>query len=161
MPVSTVLPRRILPNEKTMQGYDLDDTLAQVDFRAASNRSLADLFATAPVIYTPNDAFVVITGRPAKTALERAATSAWLAQHQPNFIEIYYVPKANTAAGSAANKAAVINRLGVTDFTDDNPNVLAELAKLTMARLWVMSASKRTAFVDRRSLAKTWAPTLP
>src|SRR5512140_990148 len=119
-----------------MQGYDLDDTLARVDFRQAATHTLAELFAAAPVLYVPHDYFVVITVRPGSTSGERTATADWLAAHQPSCRGIHYVTASSTTAGTASSKAAVINRLKLSDYTDNNMNVLAALAGLTTVQLW-------------------------
>lgn len=143
----------------TMQAYDLDDTLARVDFRDATQESLVDLFTAAPVLYVPTVNFVVITGRPHSTAAQRKATDSWLAEHEPHCQGVHYVTPGDAAA-TARTKAAAIKNLKVTDYTDNNAEVLAELAGLTAAQLWHIQDGKRTAYVDRAALAKAWAPTL-
>jgi len=121
-----------------MQGYDLDGTLAGTDFTQAGRKSMADIFTDAPVIHAPSTDFVVITARLHDTAAEREATLAWMAKNQPHFAGIHYV-EAGSPEATAKAKAAVITRLKLTDFTDNNRDVLAALAGLdTGAKLWVM-----------------------
>lgn len=129
-----------------MQGYDLDDTLAGVDFAEAQTRGLARVFSQAKVLYVPRSEFTVITARPHGTAELRRATSAWLALNQPNWDkEIHYCE--GTEAQIIAKKAETINRLGLTDFTDNNTDILRALAPLTTATLWRMTADgTRTRF---------------
>ena len=74
-----------------MDGYDLDDTLAEVNFKQAAFKSMESIFTDAPVIYKPEGAFVVITGRPAKSKAERTATENWLRTNMPGFRKNYYV----------------------------------------------------------------------
>lgn len=145
-----------------MDGFDLDDTLASVNLAQARFKPMADIFAAAPVIYTPSSAFVVITGRPHATAAERRATLTWLHEHQPHFSGIHYVD-AHSAQAIADAKGALIKRLKLASYTDNNRNVLKALATLeTGARLYAMDGGKRVRYVavDRAALARTWAPTL-
>lgn len=141
-----------------MQGYDLDDTLARVNF---ARTPLAEMFATAPVIYTPTSDFVVLTGRPNDTAAQREATTTWLREHQPHCRGIHYV--AGGEIEKAKRKAAIIKRLRLSDYTDNNPDALAAIATAdTGAQLWRMSAdgirtkfASRTGASDTRDMAQT------
>lgn len=122
-----------------MQGYDLDDTLASVNLAQAAVKPMEAIFAGAPVIYTPKSDFVVITGRPHRTSAQTRATSQWLRDNQPNFKAIYYVEPGNPTH-MAEVKARIIKRLNLTDYTDNNADVLKALAALnTGARLWKMN----------------------
>lgn len=102
-----------------MQGYDLDGTLANVEYANASVRGLTNVFKSAKVIYKPSRPFVVITARPHATAEQRQATTQWLRDNQPNFKAIYYVPS-GSEANVAKSKAAVIKRLNLDSYTCDN-----------------------------------------
>lgn len=102
-----------------MQGYDLDGTLADVDYDLAGVRGLVNVFKSAKVIYTPTEPFVVITARPHATQDQRRATSEWLRENQPNFKAIYYVPS-GSEADVAKSKARVIKRLNLDSYTCDN-----------------------------------------
>lgn len=102
-----------------MQGYDLDGTLADVDYDLAGVRGLVNVFKSAKVIYTPRDPFVVITARPHATVEQKQATTEWLRTNQPNFKAIYYVPSGSEAE-VAKSKARVINRLNLDSYTCDN-----------------------------------------
>ena len=103
-----------------MQGYDLDNTLAKVEYDQANTRGLVNLFKSAKVIYTPSTPFVVITARPHDTSQQRKATADWLLENQPNFKAIYYVPSGSEEKVAKA-KAAVIKRLNLDSYTCDNP----------------------------------------
>lgn len=129
-----------------MQGYDLDDTLASVNFQQAAVKSMASIFSSAPVIYTPDQPFIVITGRPHDTDAERNATAKWLRDNQPNFKALHYVDGSQTQQIQA--KARLIRRYKLTDFTDNNSDVLAQLKDLVPGvRLWKMNSNgKRTAY---------------
>lgn len=102
-----------------MQGYDLDGTLANVEYQNASVRGLVNVFKAAKVIYKPSAPFVVITARPHATAQQRQATTEWLKENQPQFKAIYYVPSGSEAT-VAKSKAAVIKRLNLDSYTCDN-----------------------------------------
>jgi hypothetical protein len=102
-----------------MQGYDLDGTLADVDYELAGIRGLTNVFKSAKVIYTPRTPFVVITARPHSTTEQKRATTQWLRDNQPNFKAIYYVPS-GSEANVAKAKAAVIKRLNLDSYTCDN-----------------------------------------
>lgn len=102
-----------------MQGFDLDGTLAAVEYQNAAVRGLVNVFKAAKVIYKPSRPFVVITARPHATAQQRQATTEWLKENQPNFKAIYYVPT-GSEADVAKSKAAVIKRLRLDSYTCDN-----------------------------------------
>lgn len=126
-----------------MQGYDLDDTLAAVNFAAAAERGMATVFAQARVIYTPNTDFIVISARPHSTSAMRTATENWLQENQPHFKGIYYV--SGTEAEIINKKAQIINEKRLTDFTDNNRDILAKLKdQVPNTQLWVMTAQGRT-----------------
>jgi hypothetical protein len=129
-----------------MQGYDLDDTLARTDY---ANGPTPRAFTDAPVNATPAQDFVVVTARMHDTAEQRAATLAWLHKNQPHFTGIHYV-KAGDVDTTSAGKAAVVRRLQLTDYTDNNRDILARIAKLgTGAKLWVMGGDGvRVAYAD-------------
>lgn len=129
-----------------MQAYDLDGTLADVNFEQARFKSMAAIFTDAPVIYQPQQPFVVITGRPHGTDAEKRATAAWLRENQPNFGAIYYVD--GSQADQIAGKVRILKRLNITDFTDNNTDVLAAVRKeIPNIRLWQMNQQgKRTSY---------------
>lgn len=108
-----------------MIGYDLDDTLAKVEFNLASQRGLANVFRGAKVIRTPDRPFVVISARPHDTQAMRNATREWLREHQPNFQRIYYV--SGTEQEIIAAKARLIEQLNLTDFYDNNADIVTKL----------------------------------
>lgn len=129
-PILRVLPSRLGDTGTgTMQGYDLDGTLADVEYANASVRGLVNVFKSAKVIYKPSAPFVVITARPNNTAEQRKATTDWLKENQPQFKAIYYVPSGSEAE-VAKSKAAVIKRLNLDSYTCDNAEFNALLKPL-------------------------------
>ena len=128
-----------------MDGYDLDDTLAAANYKQANVKSLAQIFAAAPVIYQPHEPFVIITGRPNQDKAQREATSAWLAQHEPNHRKVYFVT--GSEKEKVSQKAQIIGRLHLATYTDNNPKVLSELKKLLpRVQFFIMRDGQRTAF---------------
>lgn len=129
-----------------MQGYDLDDTLAKVEWERASQRGLANVYLSAKVLYVPDDLFVVITARQRNTPAEASATREWLFETQPNWNNsIVWV--GGTEEQVIAQKARAINNLKLTDFTDNNEDILAALAPLVSARLWLIKDGVRTPYI--------------
>lgn len=116
-----------------MIGYDLDDTLADVEFDLASQRGLANVFRSAKVIRTPTEPFVVITARPHDTQAIKNATREWLNEHQPNFTRIYYV--SGSEQEIIRGKARLIDQLNLTDYYDNNEQIVAKLRELTSATI--------------------------
>lgn len=116
-----------------MIGYDLDDTLADVEFDLASVRGLANVFRGAKVIRTPERPFVVITARPHDTQAIKNATREWLREHQPNFVRIYYV--SGSEQEIIRGKARLIEQLNLTDYYDNNEKIVAKLRELTTATI--------------------------
>lgn len=108
-----------------MIGYDLDDTLAKVDWAAASTRGLANIYAGAKVLYTPTQDFIVITARVHSSAEQRNATLNWLKDNQPHFKGLHYV--SGTEAEVVKGKARLIRQYNLTSYTDNNRDILAKL----------------------------------
>jgi hypothetical protein len=128
-----------------MDGYDLDDTLAEVNFKQAAFKSMESIFTDAPVIYKPEGAFVVITGRPAKSKAERTATENWLRKNMPGFRKIYYVTGSEKKV--LEEKASIIGRLNLASYTDNNPKALTGIRQLLpRTPLFLMQNGKRSPF---------------
>jgi hypothetical protein len=116
-----------------MRAYDLDGTLADTNFALQNRLSLAQIFTRAAVLLVPDEDFIVITARPHSTTTMRQATVDWLQKNQPNYRGIYYVSGSETQIIKA--KADIIDRLNITDFYDNNPDIVAELRKQTKATI--------------------------
>lgn len=126
-----------------MNGYDLDDTLAKVEFSQASVRGLATVYSQAKVLYRPEGRFVVITARTHSTSALKTATLNWLQDNYKNFVTIRYVPSGSEAAVGKA-KAAIINAMNLDSYTDNNRDVLKAIAEYTDVPLYLLSAGHKT-----------------
>jgi hypothetical protein len=130
-----------------MEAFDLDDTLADVHFEEASTRGLETVFRQAKVLYTPSVAFIVITARPHASAGLRTATADWLKTNEPNWIGAIYYCNADSEQGIIEEKARFIKAHRVTDFTDNNEDILTALKPLVPGVvLWLMDNGVRTRF---------------
>ena len=130
-----------------MEAFDLDDTLAAVDFEQALVRSLETVYRQAKVLYQPDVAFIVITARPNGSAGVRTATADWLKANQPNWTGAIYYCRGNDEQGIIEEKARLIKAHRVTDFTDNNENILAGLKPLVPGVvLWLIEDGVRTRF---------------
>lgn len=130
-----------------MEAYDLDDTLASVDFAEANVRSLATVFRQAQVLYQPDVPFIVITARPHASADTRRATADWLKANEPNWTGDIYYCNADSEQGVIEEKARLIKAHRVTDFTDNNEEILTALKPLVPGvQLWLIDNGDRTRF---------------
>jgi hypothetical protein len=126
-----------------MDGYDLDDTLAKVNYKQAGYKNLTQIYADAPVIYKPDTPFVVITARSIRNSADKSATEKWLQQNEPNYRRAYYV----SGSDAVKKKADIIQRLNLATYTDNNAKNLAELRTLVPnVALFIMQGGKRTPF---------------
>lgn len=124
-----------------MDGYDLDDTLASVNYKQAGFKSLADIYATAPVIYRPEGPFVIITARSIRSTTNKAATEKWVRENQPNCRKVYYV----SGSDIDKQKADIVRRLGLATYTDNNPNHIEKMrTMLPRVKFFLMHGGKRT-----------------
>lgn len=123
-----------------MIAFDLDDTLAATEFENAAIRGLVNVFKSAKVIYTPNEPFYVITGRPHATAEQKQATEQWLRDNFPGTYKGTFYVSGNEAEIVKA-KAAKIREHRVTSYTDNNRNFLRAIsAELPNFPLYTMNA---------------------
>ena len=130
-----------------MEAYDLDDTLASVDFEQAPVRSLETVYRQAKVLYVPDVAFIVITARPHASAGVRTATADWLKANEPNWTGGIYYCNAGSEQGVIEEKARYIKSNRVTDFTDNNEAILAGLKPLVPGVvLWLIDNGVRSRF---------------
>ena len=130
-----------------MEAYDLDDTLASVDFAEANVRSLSTVFRQAKVLYVPDVPFTVITARPHSTAALRQATTDWLKTNEPQWDGNVYYCNADSEPGIIEEKARLIKAHRVTDFTDNNEQILTALKPLVPGvTLWLIDNGQRQRF---------------
>lgn len=112
-----------------MIGYDLDDTLAKVDYAQAGTRGLATVFAQADVIHKPTQDFIVITARAHSSSATKTATEKWLRENNPDHYKgIYYVSGSEDQI--VKGKARIIEDRNLTSFTDNNRAILRQLKEL-------------------------------
>ena len=124
-----------------MDGYDLDDTLAAVNYKQAGFKSLSDIYASAPVIYTPDAPFVIITARAIRSRADKLATDKWVREHQPNCRKVYYV----SGSDIDSKKAAIVKRLHLQSYTDNNGKHITGMRSLLPGvKFFLMQNGKRT-----------------
>lgn len=121
-----------------MQGYDLDGTLAAVDFTEANTRGLTNVYRSAKLIYAPREPFIIITARRVPTTAERNATIEWCQTNVPNYRGLYFVD--GTEDEVIAKKVRYIRSRELTAWTDNNPGILAKMKELTDVPLYLMTA---------------------
>jgi len=130
-----------------MEAFDLDDTLAAVDFAQASVRSLETVFRQAKVLYQPDVAFIVITARPHASAGVRTATADWLKTNEPNWTGAIYYCNASSEQAVIEEKARLIKAHRISDFTDNNEGILTALKPLVPGVvLWLIDNGVRSRF---------------
>jgi hypothetical protein len=108
-----------------MYGFDIDDTLAHANFKGA--RSEIEAILGAKVIYTPSMPFVAITARGNDPKVQKA-TKIWLNHHQPKCTGVEFV--SGGMKEKINGKARAIQRHNVTDYVDNNTELLAGLKKI-------------------------------
>ena len=119
-----------------MIGFDLDDTLAAVEYELASQRGLANVYRSAKLIYRPTEPFIIVTARPVKTTAERNATIEWCKENVPNYRGLYFVT--GTESEIIQKKVGYIRSRNLTSWTDNNRDILAQMKELTTVPLYWM-----------------------
>jgi hypothetical protein len=124
-----------------MQGFDLADTLVHIDYNSGN---IVNAISRAKVLYRPTGNFVIITAQQDSPSIHTAIKSM-IADNFPNCQQVVFV--SGSEADIIKKKAAAIKRLNLTDFTDNNRNILAGLMELNLGiKLWVMTTSGRKAY---------------
>jgi hypothetical protein len=124
-----------------MDGYDLDDTLAAVNYKQAGFKNLSDIYASAPVIYTPDSPFVIITARSIRSRADKLATDKWVRENMPNCRKVYYV----SGGDVDKQKADIVRRLHLASYTDNNSkHITAMKPMLPNVKFFLMQNGKRT-----------------
>jgi hypothetical protein len=108
-----------------MYGFDIDDTIATTDFK--HSRSQVEAILGAKVNYTPSMPFVAITARGNDPKVHKA-TQIWLKQHQPNCQGVEFT--GGSMKQIIDGKARAIQKHGVTDYVDNNTELLTGLKNL-------------------------------
>lgn len=108
-----------------MYGFDIDDTLAHANFK--QSRNAVEAILGAKVLYTPSMPFVAITARGSDPKIQKA-THIWLKQHEPNCKGVEFV--SGGMKQKIEGKARAIQQHGVTDYVDNNTELLSGLKRL-------------------------------
>lgn len=129
-------------------GYDYDGVMCEPPYipgnkfrtltleeRLTRYEELVHHFRTAaPIIdlSSTTHPFIVISARP-DTPEFRAASEEWLEKHHPGRWTLYMdrsTKEVRDQEHVIQYKAGVINKCGITHYTEDNPHVCSGLAKL-------------------------------
>lgn len=125
-----------------MYGFDIDDTLAHADFQ--HSRSQLEAILGAKVLYTPSMPFVAITARGNDPKVQKA-TRIWLNQHEPKCTGVEFV--SGDMKAKIAGKARAIQQHGVTDYVDNNTELLTGLKQiLPKVKFYHFNGTKPVAF---------------
>ena len=119
-----------------MQGYDLADTLVHINY---SSGNIISAIAKASILYRPKGNFVIITAQQDSPSIHTAIKSM-VKDNFPNCQGVTFVSGGQTEIIS--KKASAIKRLGITEFTDNNSDILAGLKeKLSGVKLYKMTSN--------------------
>lgn len=108
-----------------MYGFDIDDTLSKTPWK--TSKSQVDAILGSRIIYYPNMPFVAITARGNDPKVQ-AATRTWLKQHFPKNMGVEFVGGSDKQV--IEGKARAIQKHNVTDYVDNNIDLLHGLQKL-------------------------------
>lgn len=121
-----------------MQGFDLVDTLVKINYASGN---VVRAIENAEVIYRPRGEFVIITAQQDSPEIH-AAVSRMVEKNFPNCKRVVFV--SGSQAEVIKKKAAAIKRWKLTDFTDNNRDILAGIRDAnTGATLWVKTGKGR------------------
>lgn len=133
--------------------FDLDGVLAEVvdsglfvkkwrfmtgEERKSRGLALEAFYERAEALYEPKvGAFDVITARK-DTVTVRRITEAWLERHFAGRVRsLHMLRGSRTVENVLTFKRGVIQTLGVTEFTEDNPHIVRGLRRsLVGVRVW-------------------------
>jgi hypothetical protein len=132
-------------------GYDMDGVLAQgpnpskkpwrfmsgVE-RAGYKNDLLYAYEKAHPLLIPKDpSFVVISARK-DNADVRSVTDKWLKRYGERVSGVYLLKVSRSLENVISFKSQIINELGLTDFTEDNPAVVKGLRTFCpKTRIWL------------------------
>lgn len=119
-----------------MIGFDLDDTLAKVEYDLAGERGLANVYRSAKLLYKPSEPFIVVTARRIPSNADRNATIDWMKENVPNYRGLYFVT--GTEDQIIQKKVSYIRSRELTSWTDNNRDILAKIKELTTVPLYWM-----------------------
>lgn len=124
-----------------MQGYDLQDTLVRINYNSGN---IISAIAKASVLYRPKGNFIIVTAQQDSPSIHSAIKSM-IKDNFPNCQGVTFVSGGQSEV--IAKKAAAIKRLGITEFTDNNPDILAGLKeKLPNVKLYKMTKNGKETY---------------
>ena len=107
------------------QAFDLQDTLVHINYGASFAETLGGI-AKATKLMTPTGDFTVISAQPDVPAIHNAIRRM-VTDLYPNVQGIHFVSGANIAG----KKAALIKRLGIKEYTDNDKGILQGINEAT------------------------------
>lgn len=123
-------------------GYDIDGVLAAQppasdkkwghmngQERNARKQFLVEWYLYAEPLYSPPQKAVAISARK-NTEEINSITGAWLSTHRPQITHYYLLNSTRTLDNVAAYKSQVLTQEAVTDYVEDNKQILKRIKKL-------------------------------
>ena len=124
-----------------MRAFDLQDTLVRINYNAPN---IYEAIGAARKLYSPVGEFIVISAQPPSSQI-RAAVRGMIQDKFPNCSAIYFVSGGERQVIQA--KARAIRNHSVTEFTDNDENILKGLAALVPnVKLYKISNGERRPF---------------
>lgn len=134
-----------------IQGFDMDGVLAEgppqgkIPWRHMKGHQrkehldqLLYFYLKARPLLVPRGTFCVISARKSTPEIMKI-TGDWIQQRYPGQLTgLYLLSESRSLENVIAFKSARIRSLGLTDFTEDNPKIVAGLRKLDLnCRIWL------------------------
>ena len=105
------------------QAFDLQDTLVHINYGNTFTETLAGI-AKAKKLMTPSGDFTVISAQPENRAIQRQLR-IMITDLFTNVLGIHFV----SGADIAGKKLALIKRLGIKEYTDNDEGILRAINK--------------------------------
>ena len=102
-------------------------------------------YVTAPLIFSPEFDFVCITARK-DNPTNRRLSALWLVRNSVRAKKLYMLNTARTIKNVGIFKANVIRIEKITDYIEDNPDVLKEIKKHIKINLYIFKDNKYEPF---------------
>jgi len=120
------------------QAFDLQDTLVRIHYGSTFQETLVGI-AKAKRLYTPHGDFTIISAQPENRAIHRALR-IMITDLFPNVQGIHFV----SGLDIAGKKAALIKRLGMSEYTDNDEGILRAIGQqLPDVKLYLMRNGTR------------------
>lgn len=121
-----------------MQGFDLADTLVHINYKSGN---IVSAITKAKILYRPKGNFIIVTAQQDSPSIHTAIKSM-VKDNFPNCQQVSFV--SGGEAEIIAKKASAIKRFNITEFTDNNINILAGLKeKLPNVKFYQMTSNGR------------------